>query len=153
MVLTGELEEALNAAVAENVALIRSIPAQYFTQIQGAVMRSITTGRGLHDLVPFIKNYKDVTLRRARLIAHDQSRKVYGNINRIRAEKLGIKKFQWLHSAGGHEPRPLHKNVLNGKVFNMNDPPIIDEKTGERGFPAQLISCRCRMIPIVSFED
>jgi len=97
-ILTGELNQALTAMVAENVGLIKSIPSEYLTQVRGAVMRSITTGRGLADLVPFLKNYEGVTLRRAQLIAHDQTRKVYSNINRVRMEKLGIKKFEWLHS-------------------------------------------------------
>ena len=152
-VLTGELQEIINASVAENVSLIKSIPQQYLNGVQGAVMRSITTGNGMADLLPFLKKHKGITDRRARLIATDQTRKAFSSINRVRAQALGIKKFEWLHSSGGKEPRPLHKNVLNHKIFDMNKPPIIDEKTGERGYPGQLINCRCRMIAVISFDD
>lgn len=150
--ITDELEEILNATISQNVALIKSIPSEYMTQIQGAVMRSITTGNGNADLVPFLRKYEGVTLRRARLIAHDQTRKAFTNLNRVRLERLGMKKFKWLHSQAGQEPRPLHKNVLNGKTFRFDDPPIIDEKTGERGLPGQLINCKCQIVPIISFS-
>ena len=65
---------------------------------------------------------------------------------------LGVKKFKWLHSMGGKEPRPLHKNVLNGNVYSFDDPPVIDERTGERGLPGVLINCRCRMLPVIEFK-
>lgn len=140
-IFTGELNDVITASVAENVALIKSIPQQYFSGVQGAVMRSITTGNGLADLIPALQKYKNITKGRAKLIATDQTRKAFSNINRIRAQKLGIKKYQWLHSSGGKEPRPLHKNVLNRKIFDMDNPPVIDDKTGERGYPGQLINC------------
>lgn len=150
--LTAELGEIMTATIAENVALIKSIPAQYFTDIQGAVMRSITTGNGLADLVPFIKKHKGVTDRRAHLIANDQTRKAFSNINRSRLQNMGVSKFKWLHSSGGQTPRKLHEQ-LNGHIFSFNDLPIIDKKTGERGIPGQLINCRCRMIPVIDFND
>ena len=151
-IFTPELTEVLKATVAENVALIKSIPQQYLLQIQGEVMRSITTGRGMADLTPFLSKHKEITLKRAKLISHDQTRKATANINRVRMEKLGIKKFEWIHSHGGQHPRELHIE-LDRKIFNFDNPPVIDLKTGERGFPGQLINCRCRMAPVVSFED
>ena len=151
-IFTNELKDVLTATIAENVGLIKSIPAQYLDGVQGAVYRSITTGNGLADLIPFLKKHKKMTQKRADLIAHDQTRKAYGAINRIRMQKLGIKKFEWLHSSGGQHPRKLHQQ-LSGKIFNFDDPPIIDDRTGERGFPGQLINCRCRSIAVIDFGD
>ena len=151
-VMTAELGEVLTAALAENVGLIKSIPSKYFAEIQGSVYRSITTGNGLEDLVPALQKYKMISARRARLIASDQTRKSFSAINRIRAQKLGIKKFQWLHSHGRTHPRPLHVKY-DHNIFDMDNPPIIDEKTGERGFPGQLINCFCKMAPVVDFGD
>jgi SPP1 gp7 family putative phage head morphogenesis protein len=152
-VVTAEIKEVLAASIAENVALIKSIPQRYLLNVQGAVMRSITTGSGLDDLIPAIQKQNGVTMRRARFIAQDQSRKAYNDINRLRMQKIGIKKFEWVHSSAAFEPRPLHKNVLNGKIFDMDNPPIIDEKTGQRGFPAQLINCKCRMAAVLDFGE
>lgn len=146
------MKTIIKASVAENVQLIRSIPEQYFTRVQGAVMRSITTGNGLQDLVPAVQKYDGITHRRAKLIAEDQTRKVYSNLNFERMAKVGVKKFEWVHSGGGAEPRPLHLE-LNGQVFSMDDLPVIDEKTGERGIPGQLINCKCVAKPVITFDD
>lgn len=140
-VVGGAVADVVKASIKQNVALIKSIPQEFFLEIEGEVMRSIQSGRGMADLQPFLEKRYGITKRRAALIARDQTSKATTAINRARMQGLGVKKFRWLHSGGGKEPRPLHKNVLNGQVFSLDDPPVIDEKTGERGLPGQLINC------------
>lgn len=151
-VISGKVAEVMSAGVRENVALIKSIPAEYFQRIEGDVMRSITTGQGMKDLVQAIEAHGHSTKKRAELIARDQTSKATTAINRARMQGLGIKQFEWLHSGGGKEPRPLHVQ-LDGKIFDLDNPPVIDERTGERGLPGQLINCRCRMVPVVTFGE
>jgi len=151
-VISGRVAEVMAAGVKENVSLIKSIPAEYFQKIEGDVMRSITTGRGMADLVPDILKHGQSTKKRAELIARDQTSKATTAINRTRMQGLGIKQFEWLHSGGGKEPRPLHVQ-LDGQIFDLDKPPVIDERTGERGLPGQLINCRCRMVPVVTFGE
>lgn len=148
--ISGPLKDVLSATVTENVNLIKSIPEQYLTQVQGAVMRSITTGNGLQDLVPFLADQKGITLRRARMIANDQTRKAFNNINKGRMQQVGLQEYEWLHTGGSSHPRKEHI-AMSGKIYRFDQPPIIDEKTGERGIPGQAINCRCRMRPVISF--
>lgn len=151
-VVTPRVREVQKAAVAENVALIKSIPAEYFPRIQGAVMRSIQKGDGVATVLEAIGKIGAVTKSRAELIARDQTSKATTALNQARMEALNIREFEWLHSGGGKEPRPLHRDKLDGQVFRLDDPPVIDERTGERGLPGQLINCRCRMVPVIQFE-
>lgn len=151
-VISGAVKEVMSAGVKENVSLIKSIPAEYFQKIEGDVMRSITTGQGMADLVPAILVHGKSTKKRAELIARDQTSKATTALNRTRMQGLGIKQFEWLHSGGGKEPRPLHVQY-DGLVFDLNNPPVIDDRTGERGLPGQLINCRCRMVPVISFGE
>lgn len=150
--LTADMTEVLNASVIEQVSLIKSISMEYLAGVQQAVMRSVTTGRGLADLQPYLEKHKGITMRRARMIAQDQTRKSYNNLNRGRMEKLGLKKFQWLHTGGSAHPRELHVRY-DGRIFSFDDPPVIDENTGERGIPGQAINCRCRMRPVIDFGE
>jgi SPP1 gp7 family putative phage head morphogenesis protein len=150
-VITGPMAQVLKAGIAENVSLIKSIPSRYLSGVQQALNRSITTARGSVDLIPYLQKHEGITIRRARMIALDQTRKAYSNITSSRLQKLGVKKFEWLHTAGSNEPRKLHIEY-SGKIFSFDDPPIIDENTGERGLPGQAINCRCRMAPVISFE-
>lgn len=149
--LSPDMKQVLSASVTENVGLIKSISEQYLSGVQGAVMRSITTGRGMQDLVPYLAKHERITLRRARMVARDQSRKAYSALSRERMKRLGVKKFRWLHTGGSNEPRKLHQE-MNGKIFSFDDPPEIDENTGQRGLPGDAINCRCRMQPVIDFE-
>lgn len=152
-VVSGAVADVVKASIKQNVALIKSIPSKYFLEIEGEVMRSIQTGKGMADLQPAIEKRYGVTKKRAALIARDQTSKATTAINKTRMQGLGVKKFKWLHSYGGKEPRLLHKEVLNGSIYSLDDPPVIDEKTGERGLPGQLINCRCRMVPVIEFKS
>ena len=146
-----QLGDITKAAVAENVALIKSIATDYINQVQGSVMRSIMSGQGLKDLIPALENYEGVTHRRAKNIALDQTRKVYSSINRERMKAAGVKKFEWLHTGGSQKPRQLHIE-MSGNIYEIDNPPIIDERTGERGYPGSAPMCRCRMLPVFEFE-
>jgi SPP1 gp7 family putative phage head morphogenesis protein len=150
--ITPQLRTVYKSVVAENVSLIKTIAQEYLRNVEGSVMRSITTGRGLQDLVPALETYEGYTHRKAKNVALDQTRKTYNAINRDRMTGIGVKRFMWIHSGGGAEPRPLHV-AYNGQTFAFNDPPVIDEKTGERGIPGQAINCKCTMAPVFDFSD
>lgn len=154
--LSAEMKEVIKSSIVENVSLIKSIPSEYFTQIEGAVMRSIAGGNGLQDLVPFLNNYQSVTIRRARFIADDQSRKAYANLSAAKMKSTGIKKYEWVHSSAAQEPRPLHLQ-LNGSIQSLDDPPIIQYAKGKqpqvRGKPGDLINCTCIMKPVLEFSE
>lgn len=150
--LDADTKQVLIASIAENVGLIKSIPQKYLQGIQGAVMRSITSGQGLEDLLPYIQKHRGITFKRARFIAYDQTRKTMNSLSRGRLEKLGMEEFQWLHTGGGTHPRKLHQE-LSGKVFRFDSPPIINKETGARGFPGDEPGCRCRMKAVIRFSD
>jgi len=150
------MKEFKKAVVAENVRLIKSIPADYFNKVQGAVLRSITNGRGLADLVPFFEDAPGEQSRRSKNIAHDQTHKAYNGLNKVRMQQAGVQQFEWVHSGGGLHPREHHldrwPDGLNGGIFSFAKLPIIDEATGERGIPGQAINCRCTMVPVMKFS-
>lgn len=151
-ITSGPLNDILNATVTENVGLIKSIPAQYLNGVQGAVMRSITTGNGMQDLVPYLQKHKGITVRRARMIAQDQTKKAFSGLSKARMQAIGVEEYEWLHTSGSRHPRKLHIQ-MNGNIYRYDDPPVIDERTGERGIPGQAINCACRMRPILNFGE
>lgn len=157
----------LEAAVKENVSLIKSIPREYLGQIEKVVHRSMTTGRGANEIYEaakehlelsksfksHLKNTAEKVDRRAKFIATDQTHKVSEGLTEGRMRNAGLDEFIWSHTAGSLKPRPYHLNVLNGKKYSLSDPPIIDPRTGERGLPGQLANCRCKKIPVFVQSD
>lgn len=150
--MTGDLSEIVKSIVAENVSLIKSVADVYLSNVQKAVLRSITFGKGLSELVPQLQKFQGMTERHAENLALDQTRKAYNSINKARMEKVGVKKFKWIHSGGGQKPRQDHID-MNGNIYSFDDLPVIDKNTGERGIPGQLINCRCRMAPVIEFNE
>jgi len=153
-IIDDPLREIIKASTEEAANLIRLIPQQFLGRVQGAVMRSITTGRGMQDLIPTMNRLYKQQVRHARNVAYDQTRKAYNNINAGKMKALGVKKFEWVHSAGGQHPRKLHQE-LNGGIFDLDNPPYIGEMYGQAvyGKPGDLPNCKCTMRPIISFED
>lgn len=146
------LREIISASTTQNVALIKSISEKYLSGVQGAVMRSIADGGGLQTLIPYLEKQREITKRRAKMIALDQTRKAMNNLSAERMKGMGLQEFEWLHTGGSDEPRPLHKR-MSGNIYRFDDPPVIDEKTGERGLPGQLPNCRCRMKMVLRLGD
>ena len=141
-------QEAITSSYNVNIDLIKTMTGNYTGQIRGAVNRSIQGGGGLETLIPeiekFLNKQAKQTLNKAKNVALDQTRKAYTAINKARMDKVGVSKFEWIHSGGGREPRTYHKTIfpsgLNGGIFDINDPPVIDRETGQRGLPGDAIN-------------
>lgn len=139
--MTRAQRDVLNAAVHENVSLIRSIPQQHLAQVEGMVMRSVQTGRDLGQLADDLQQQLGVTKKRAAFIARDQNSKITGALTRARKLELGLEEEEWLHSGGGKHPRPKHK-AAHGRRYNIRQGlPIGDN--GQYVFPGQEPNCRC----------
>lgn len=147
--LTPELRDIVAAGVTENVSLIKSIPQQYHTQVEGLVMRSVAAGRDLSELTTELRDRYGVTQRRAALIALDQNNKATSLINRERQLHAGIEQGVWKHSHAKKVPRPTHL-ANDGKPFNLAegwfDP---DPKVRKHIWPGELVRCGCFWKPVV----
>ncbi len=156
--ITPATREIITAGTQQSSSLIKSISRDYLSDVQEAIMRSISsTGVSYTDTVKQIDSMLQgrfkVYKNKAKNVTLDQTRKAYANITDSRMRSVGVTKYRWRHAGGSSEPRHLHKNVLNGQVFSLDDPPIIDEKTGERGHPGQAINCKCYREPVLEFGN
>jgi hypothetical protein len=132
--------DVVQAAIAENVSLIKSIASEHLTQVEGMVMRSVTAGRDLASLHTELRERLGVTKRRASLIARQQNNAATAALVKVRQIELDLE-AEWLHSAGGKTPRPSHVRQ-SGKLYDPRtgwfDP---DAKVWT--WPGVLINCRC----------
>jgi SPP1 gp7 family putative phage head morphogenesis protein len=131
--------DVVQAAIGDNVALIKSIPARYMAGVEGAVMRSAAAGRDLGALAKELREHHGVSTRRAAFIARDQNNKATSLVTRVRQQELGITKAIWRHSGGGKHPRPEHV-AFNGKEYDVAKGAYLEGKWTWPGFE---INCRC----------
>lgn len=141
------MNDAMQATINEQVSLIKSIPSQYFTQIEGMVMRSVTTGRDLKQLTDDLQKQFGVTRRRAEFIARDQNNKATATLTKVRQmSAMGPDAIAiWVHSGGGRDPRKTHLKAGRERIrFKVaegwHDP---DPKVNKPIWPGTLINCRC----------
>jgi SPP1 gp7 family putative phage head morphogenesis protein len=150
--LADDLREISSDVIMKNIDLIKKIPGEYVNQFQvpevkEEMFNAIAKG-DLDELNRIITKNSKRSERRAQLMAEDQIRKAFNGINAERLKKNGVQKYEWLHSGGSQFPRELHIEY-DGQIFSFDDPPIIEEKTGEVGIPGDAINCLCTMNPII----
>lgn len=141
------MTDAFDSVRNENVNLIKSIPQKYLTDVEGAVMRSVQSGRDLGTLADDLQKHYDVTKRRAAFIARDQNNKATAVMTKARRLSIGITEAVWVHSGGGVKPRPSHvKAGAEKRRYNITEGCEID---GEFIMPGELPNCRCVSRPVI----
>lgn len=107
-------------------------------------------GKGLNTIADYIHHEFGVTSRHAKFLARNESAIATTSYLKAKYISEGLMSFKWHTILDGRE-RPLH-HELNGKIFRFDNPPIIDDVTGQRGLPAETFNCRCTFSPIIDKE-
>lgn len=132
---------ALEAVIAENVGLIRTIPQKFLGDVEVAVWQAVMSGSDLDTLSRDIKAKYGVAWRRAALIAMDQNAKAKAAMERARREEVGITQAIWMHSHAGVVPRPTHV-AMNDKPYEVMRG-MWDSAVQKYIWPGTEINCRC----------
>ena len=127
--------------VAENVALIKSVPNKYLDEVEGVVTRGVRAGARAGEIAAELQDRFAVSESRAALIARDQIGKFYGELNEVRQQALGVERYIW-RTVRDNRVREEHAE-RDGQVFSWDDPP-------EDGHPGEPINCRCYAEPDLS---
>ena len=149
--------------IRENVALIRTIPLLDVVKAEQKILGYFRLKVTRDQLARYFYRVADgaITMAWAEMIADDQINKASERLRVAKWKKNGVRMVRWIH-CGMDEPRPYHRekwnggsgifdgrpNGLNGYIFPIDFPPVIDPHTGERGYPGQLINCRCHLEPV-----
>ena len=150
--------------ISDFVNLIKTIPPELFPRIERYIVRVFNGTADRDGLIRFLNEKCGVTEARARMIADDQIAKASEWMRIEKWRNQGKNYVRWVHGGAG-DPRDYHladwdgmsgadgrPNGLNGFVFEITNPPVIDLSTGVRGYPAQLVNCHCHLEPISAEE-
>ena len=138
------LLRSMTAATKDNVALIKTIPEQYFDRVFSTVTDGWSQGLRWESLVEQIQRDGNITENRAKLIARDQTSKMNAAFNQERQQQVGIERYEWSTSQD-ERVRESHAD-MDGKTCEWANPPIVD---GEPVHAGEAINCRCTALPIV----
>jgi SPP1 gp7 family putative phage head morphogenesis protein len=141
------LAQHLDLFVADNVKLIKSVAFGQLDDLKGVVTRGARAGLHHTEVAKQIQHQFGVTKNRAALIASDQIGKLNGELNQLRQTNLGVRRYRWSTS---QDERVRHDHAaLEGTIQEWKKPPVVNQRTGERGHPGQPVRCRCSAIPII----
>jgi SPP1 gp7 family putative phage head morphogenesis protein len=151
------IANTMEAAVEYNHTLITNLAAEVHDKVHDAVMLSLTSPnpeqQGTSGIMNALKEIGGFSKKRTKLIAVDQTSKLYSAVSDERMLQNGCDEFEWDHSAAGKTPRHSHQ-LMNGHIFKVNDPRLwqtggeFELKKGDLGPPGWAIHCRCRKIPV-----
>ena len=135
------MREAMEARIAENVRLIKTIPQATPISLRHRVTQTFLD-------VPFDQQRLSAVLRdefgaqghTLRRITRDQTSKSIGQFTRIRHQQLGIREYKW-RTKQDERVRPSHE-ALDGTTQRYDSPPSV-------GNPGEDIQCRCVPIPVI----
>lgn len=147
---TQALKSEMEAQIRENLALIQSIPRESIRRYESALYswaaqydRQALTEQ-IAAINAELETNAQISLRRCKMIARDQTAKAVNAYSRARAQSLGFEYYQWVSA---HDERVStgyggHKQ-LNGRYYRLDTPTAIIDSYGHVGHPAKRPNCRC----------
>lgn len=142
------MQKRLDDFTTENVALIKTVPEEYFGQVKDVVLAGIKAGQRADQVAADLVERGNVAENRAKLIARDQIGKFTGALTQARQTDLGVERFTW-QTMGDERVRPAHAE-RNGKEYSWSNPPGDAGDPGDGATPGQGIQCRCFAAPVLS---
>jgi uncharacterized protein with gpF-like domain len=171
-----EIADALAIGSMEASQLIQTIPTEFLGKVAQAVSDNFT-GEPLPEgrtLAQQIRVLSGQSLRRAKMIARDQTKKLNAHIQQVRQSSLGITAYIWrtvkdervVGKPGGVSPtgNTAHRNhyKMEGVYCQWDDPTVYSKDDGKtwikrvsempKNHPGQDINCRCHAEPVLDIE-
>lgn len=139
---TGELMQAL---LAEQVTLIKSIPLKAAQRVHELTLKGLEDSTRSSEFVAEIMRSGEVAESRATLIARTETARTASLLTQARAVHIGSEGYIW-RTSGDSDVRHSHKE-MNGKFVRWDTPPTLSD--GTKTHAGQIYNCRCYPEPVI----
>jgi uncharacterized protein with gpF-like domain len=156
--MTPHMADRVEGLTAENVSLIKSIPAEYLGKVHAKVLESVRKGRDLKELTSELQGLVEIgkpdwshnqVVRRARFIARQENNKATAAFQQIRLLDLGVDESYWQHTMASKEPRPEHEGWSDDGLRYKVSKGMYSDEAGKWVLPGEDYNCGCTGAPIV----
>lgn len=107
-------------------------------------------GKSTKDIEEYLLKSFAKSKRHAQFLARNETAIATTSYLEAKYTEEGFTHFKWRTNLDGRE-RPEHRK-LNGQIFRFDDPPIIYERTGQKGLPGETYNCRCAFSVVINKE-
>lgn len=145
--LTERQKSEIARAYTENMQdyVIKDFANERLPEMRRKIQELVLQGYRLDKVQELLEKEYGFMARKAKFLAQNETTIMLSEYKKVTYKEMGFNKFVWRTITDGKE-RDLHK-ALNGTIWSYDDPPIIDERTGQKGLPGQAYNCRCEQIP------
>ena len=136
---------------------VKNWKAKEITVMRRDVLEMTQNGARTETIKKYFMNRWGIAERKAEFLARNESGIASSVLKATHYQDMGCTHFKWLRSTS-KEKRELHleyaketgnKYGIGGtNIFAFDNPPIIDERTGQRGLPQQTYNCSCGMVGV-----
>lgn len=145
--LTVKQKQIISDEWGQNLNLyIKEWAAENILELRGKIQANTFVGGRSAQLVDMIRQNYQVSQRKAKFLARQETSLLLSKFRQTRYEDIGSYEYKW-SGANDERERPDHK-ALNNKIYSYSLPPITDRRTGARNNPGEDYGCRCVAIPI-----
>lgn len=120
---------------------MRKIAEDYLGDIKKKIEANVRVGARPDKLRDIVAAWETALRSRIATEAEHQAAVIVTKFRRELARKIGSHEYVW-QDMGDNKVRRCHR-LLNGKTFNWDNPPVVDDRTGFRGHPGDAANCRC----------
>jgi len=155
------LEDFVSMQINKNVSLVKSIPDDFFKQIEAEIYQGVSNGATYSSIAKKINGIKNISSvfgklsNRTKFIARNEVENINAALVKKRSEKVGLKEFIWQTARDERvrgNPAGLYPNAkcshykLDGEVFAWDK----GAKCGGKViYPGSDFNCRCVAINII----
>ncbi len=136
---------------------VKNWKAKEITVMRRDVLEMTQNGARTGTIKKYFQTRWGIAERKAEFLARNESGIASSVLKATHYQDMGCTHFKWLRSTS-KEKRELHleyaketgnKYGIGGtNIFAFDNPPIIDERTGQRGLPQQTYNCSCNLVGI-----
>ena len=150
-VITPELDETQLKEIAKSYTTnmqyyIKKWAEKDISEFRKKVQQAVLEGYREDKVQKILQQEYKIGADKAKFLAQNETSIMLAQYRKVTYQRMGFNKFKWVTIMDGKE-RELHAE-LNGKIFSFDNPPVIDERTGQVGLPGTTFSCRCGIIPV-----
>ena len=136
---------------------VKNWKAKEIVKMRRTVLHMTQNGARTETIKKYFMTRWGIAERKAEFLARNESGIASSVLKATHYQDMGCTHFKWLRSTS-KEKRELHleyaketgnKYGIGGtNIFAFDNPPIIDERTGQRGLPQETYNCSCNLVGI-----
>lgn len=147
--LTEEQKQEIAQSYTNNMRFyIKNFESEHIPEMRRKIQKYVLQGYRLDKIEKLIKQEYPKVAYKAKFLAQNETSIMLAEYKRVTYQEMGFDKFIWRTITDGRE-RKLHEE-LHGKIFRYDNPPVIDERTGQRGLPGETYNCLIGEMSILS---